>query len=371
MRGILLSKLKLFIRNPFVFIIFMVMSLGFALIIGGSGSMATIQVPVYAADDSVRDSAIEDNLTGIDGFTFNWMSEEDMMTEVENGSAELGAILHEDNFQIIVGVDSPNAGTVEQMIQRAYAKEQQKNQIYEAARASDNLNSEDVMDELEASMELPVLSITADYFGGSEESELDGTFQTLFGFTLFFVIYTIGYNVLSILTDKKNGIWDRMILSPVRKWEMYVANLIYSFFEGYVQVLVIFLVFRYIVGVDFNGKFTETLLLLVPYVFAIVALSILLTGIVKNVQQFNALLPIVSVSMAMIGGAFWPLEIVESEFLLALSKINPLTYGMEVLNGVAVYGYPLEELLYPISILILMGVVFMGIGIHLMERRHV
>ena len=35
------------------------------------------------------------------------------------------------------------------------------------------------------------------------------------------------------------------------------------------------------------------------------------------------------------------------------------------------YGYPLEELLFPISILILMGVVMTGIGIHLMERRHV
>ena len=44
---------------------------------------------------------------------------------------------------------------------------------------------------------------------------------------------------------------------------------------------------------------------------------------------------------------------------------------MEVLNGVAVYGYPFEELLFPISILILMGVVMTGIGIDLMEKRHV
>ncbi len=162
-----------------------------------------------------------------------------------------------------------------------------------------------------------------------------------------------------------------MILSPLRKWEMYVANLIYSFVMGYLQVLIIFFIFRFLLGVDFKGKFMEACLLVIPYVFSIVALSILLTAIVKNVQQFNAVIPIVSVSFAMIGGAYWPLEIVESPFLIALSKINPITYGMEVLNGVALYGYPLEELLFPISILILMGVVMMGIGIHLMERRHV
>ena len=75
--------------------------------------------------------------------------------------------------------------------------------------------------------------------------------------------------------------------------------------------------------------------------------------------------------MAMIGGAFWPIEIVQSEFLLALSKINPLTYGMEALNGLIIYDYSLEQLLMPISILLLMGVIFMGVGIHLMERRHI
>lgn len=220
-------------------------------------------------------------------------------------------------------------------------------------------------------MEEPAFSIDTDSFKGSNTFIYDNKSHTLFGFTLFFVIYTIAYNVLPILIEKSDGIWDRVILSPVRKWEMYVSNFIYSFITGYLQVLVIFLIFRFGVGVNFNENFIETLLVLIPYVFTIVALSIFITALVKNPPQFNAILPIISVSMAMIGGAYWPIEIVESKILIALSKVNPLTYGMEVLNGVAVYGYPLEELLYPISILLLMGVLFTGIGIHLMERRHV
>ena len=42
-----------------------------------------------------------------------------------------------------------------------------------------------------------------------------------------------------------------------------------------------------------------------------------------------------------------------------------------MLKGVAVYGYSFQELIFPISILILMGVVMTGIGIRLMENRHV
>ena len=158
-------------------------------------------------------------------------------------------------------------------------------------------------------------------FRGSDTVIQDNTFQTLFGFTLFFVIYTVAYNVLNILVEKQEGVWDRIILSPVKKWEMYIANLIYSFLTGYLQVCIVFIVFKYFFGVNFNGKFIESLILVGPYVFSIVALAILITGVVKTVQQFNAILPIIAVSMAMIGGAYWPLEVVESKSIAAFIKI--------------------------------------------------
>jgi len=89
-----------------------------------------------------------------------------------------------------------------------------------------------------------------------------------------------------------------------------------------------------------------------------------------TLTQFQALISLLAVSMAMIGGAYWPLEIVSSNVLLALAKIVPLTYGMELLKGAAVYGRSITELLYPMSILFFMGVVFMGIGINLVERKN-
>ena len=66
-------------------------------------------------------------------------------------------------------------------------------------------------------METPIFKIEKSNFRGSDTIIYNSTFQSLFGFTLFFVIYTIAYNVLPILIEKKEGIWDRMILSPVEK----------------------------------------------------------------------------------------------------------------------------------------------------------
>lgn len=370
MMGIFLGKVRLFLRSPWTFVATTAMSIGFALILGGANS-TIINVPVYLADEEIHDSVVWDVLEESDVYHFKTMTKEELNKKILNGKAELGLELGENNFRILVGVKSQNIGLVEQTVKEAYLKKLQYEEIYAAAGATTLNERSGLQKDLQHVQENPPFLIQSHHFRGSDAVIIDSTFQSLFGFTLFFAIYTIAYNVFHILVEKREGLWDRIILSPVKKWEMYAANFVYSFLTGYLQVAIVFFVFRYLVGVDFNGNFVESLILIIPYVFAIVALSILITGLVKTVQQFNAIIPIIAVSLAMIGGAYWPLEVVESKFMLALSKIDPITYGMEALNGVAIYGYSLGETLYPISILLLMGVVMTGLGIHLMEKRHV
>lgn len=371
MIGILLAKCKMFIRKPWVFLAMTVMSIGLALLLGNANRENTIQVPISAENEEVRQSIVGEKLTNSDIFIFNWMSETEMRELIENGKAEAGVYLQKNHFQLIVGVDTPNLEMIQQSVREAYMETKQEELIIKAAGAKNEAEKAEIHKEMEDVKDSPLFTINRSSFKGSEAFVYDQRYHTLFGFTLFFVIYTIAYNVLAILIEKREGLWDRMILSPLKKWEMYVGNLIFSFLSGYVQLLVIMFIFRFIIGEKFNGKFIEVCLLLLPYVFSIVALSILLTALVKNTQQFNGIIPIVAVGSAMIGGAYWPIEIVQSKILLVLSKINPVTYGMELLNGVVVYHYPFVELLYPISILLLMGVVMTGVGIHLIERRHV
>src|SRR5699024_9258957 len=82
-------------------------------------------------------------------------------------------------------------------------------------------------------------------------------------------------------------------------------------------------------------------------------------------------IPIVSLSMAMLGGAFWPLEIVASDFMLLLSNIIPIKYGLDLLNGITSFGYTWEDMLEPTAILLLMSVVFTCLGIHLVDMAFV
>ena len=56
MIGILFAKFRMFIRNPWTFVIMTAMSIGFAFILGGTNQENSIQVPIYAEDEAIHES---------------------------------------------------------------------------------------------------------------------------------------------------------------------------------------------------------------------------------------------------------------------------------------------------------------------------
>lgn len=366
MGGLLLAKARMFIRNPWNFIVMVLLTLVFAYFMGGNDGKQVIPIAVEG-DGKVANSLLE-QLNTSDDLIFQSMSEEELREKVQGNEVELGVLVANNRFNLLYTVESQNITVVEQKVLQLEAAQKERQQLLEIGEEN-GLSAKQVDELLLKVKEEPLFHLKQETFQGGKSVIIDGRLQGIFGFSLFFVIYTIATIVAQLFEEKQMGIFDRLILSPVRKWEVYSSNLIYSFVLGYLQIVLIFLVFRYAAKVDFYGGFGKTLIALIPYVFAIVALSMFITGFVKSIRQYNALIPLISVSLAMLGGAYWPIEVVSSPFLLALANISPITYGMEILKGVTIYQLPLTEMLFPMSMLLLIGVVLMGIGINGMERR--
>ncbi|MBS4192680.1 ABC transporter permease [Bacillus sp. FJAT-49705] len=366
MGGLLLAKMQRFLRKPWTFIVMVLFTLVFAYFMGGNNGTQTI--PIAAEGENELSSSLLEQLNTSDELVFQSVTEEELLKQVQGNEVDAGILLNNDGYRILYTVESPNVSLIEQKLTQTVAEQNERQHLL--GIGEENGLSEKQVDQLLIQVEEePLFQIGMETFHGGESVVIDSRLQGIFGLSLFFVIYTISTVVAELFEERQMGIRDRLILSPVRKWEMYSANLIYSFVLGYLQIALIFLVFRFAAKVDFYGGFGETFVALIPYVFAIVALSMFITGFVKSIRQFNALIPLISVSLAMLGGAYWPLEIVSSPFLLALSNISPISYGMEILKGVTIYQLPFSELLFPISMLLLIGVVLMGLGINGMERR--
>ncbi|WP_243290871.1 ABC transporter permease [Bacillus sp. FJAT-47783] len=364
MKAILQTKIRLFIRKPWLFLIMTVLCVIFAIFVG-KGTKPIIEIPVFSEMNEEDTAIVMEKLKESKSFRFDLLTENEVEKQVSEGKVEAGIVLKEDDFTILTAANTPNLTLIQQYVSDVYSEYVQNEQLI-----AKFTNKEAVKQALQASKENPAFTIEKKNFTNDETVIIDTQLQGLFGFSLFFAIYTIAYTVVSILEEKEAGIWNRIVLSSVKKWEMYVANLLYSFVLGYIQIVLIFCMFKFGAGVDFHGAFLRVLLLLIPYVFAIVAMSVMITGFVKNSRHFQAMIPLVSVSMAMIGGAFWPIEIVSSDIMVTLSKFVPITYGMELLKGATIYGLSFTDMLYPIAVLTFMGVVMMGVGINVMEKKY-
>lgn len=365
---IIKAKFCLLFRKPLLFLGMIVMSVLFAYFLGNA-QYTKVMISVYSNINDIEKTTLWRELTSSEIFEFTLTSESTAREKVRAGDVGAAIELTEDDYKMIIAAKTSNIPLLQNYLQSVYTDILIENNIEKQLQGESEQIGQ-IKQELKSIEEDPLFKVDVLTFRGNDSVIIDNQLQTLFGSALFFVIYTIAFNVLHILQEKNQGVWDRMILSPLRKWQIYTGNLFYSFLVGYFQVVLLFFVFRFIVGVNFYGGFGKTLIVLIPYTFVIVALALFLVSIVKSVQHFNAIIPLVSVSMAMIGGAFWPLEIVSSQVLLKISEFIPITYGMEALKEATIYGASYGELMQPMSILLLMGVVFIGIGINVMERKN-
>jgi len=362
MIGILFAKFRLFRRRPATFILMTIISIIFAYAIGFSGQ-GKIEIPVYTSLSNVDE--LLSKLNESESFSFVFSTKEDAESKVRGGRANAAVELFEDGYTIIRSTDETIIPLINNELRIVFAKKLQNDSVI-----AQTDEKEAVKSILKQAEEAPVFKVKNSNFKNEHEKNYDNQLFSIFGFSLFFVIYTIGNSVYHIIEEKENRIWDRLIVSSVRKWEMYTGNLLYSFLIGYAQVVLIFCTFHFVAGVDFYEGFGKTLIVLIPYVMSIVALCILLASLAGTAGKYNAYLSITAVPLAMIGGAYWPLEIVTSKIMLFLAKITPVNYGMQLLKGATVNGYSYSDLLEPMSILLLMAVIMMGIGINVIEKRH-
>ncbi|WP_309119616.1 ABC transporter permease [Paenibacillus sp.] len=365
MLAILKVQLQQMKRNPATMLLMIVMTVLFTVAMGAN---AVTSVPVYAFPDpalSADDAeAWLERLNRSETFEFVLEAESEAKERVTEGKAEFALRLLPDDYRIVAAVDnSANLQALAHYVRTVYEEEL----TIRAAEASSGGSS--IRVELEERLAAPALRVASSEVATEEDFKYDARVQALFGFALFFSIFTVAYSVNALLEEKRSGVWDRVILSPVTKISMYVGHLVNSFIAGYVQIAVVFVLFRYVFDFPVGDSFATLLVLIGVYTFAVVALGLLLAGLVQTPQQMSVLIPIVAVSSAMIGGAYWPIEIVTNPALLALAKVIPVTYGMEALKGVAYYGYTWSELLRPVSYMLLIGVACMGVGINLIERR--
>ncbi|SER90017.1 ABC transporter permease [Salisediminibacterium halotolerans] len=358
MSAVLYQYLCMIRRRPLAFWGSMILTILFAAVLGGGGG----QLTVPAASDTLADEDLAETAERLSDQAGNRLSVDpssvnEMEEKIRRSSPPYGVMLEETEGSVIQVYEAPETALLLSDVQSFY-----REQNMEAA----------VAESLDLSL---WQERVADYGFQYELEQAEGAFpydqslHPLFGFMLFFVIYAVAFSLSTIVAQRNDGTWDRLILSPVTKLQLYLGHVTFAFVFGLVQMYMILFLFRFVFQVDFHGGFWFTLAAVIPYVLAVVCLGILLSGLVRSYKMLDAIIPLTAVSMAMLGGAFWPIELVPSGLLQQIGELIPLKHGMDLLIGTTYGGASLESLMLSASILLLMSVLFAGVGFNLIERR--
>lgn len=351
-------------RNPLTIILFIALSILATLIFGDTANLTRTTVPIFSTGPAAVE--IEEKwaqLLNVGGdIEFVVTEEEKARKEVIEGRSDAAILLMEKDYRIIQSSEMPNLQLIEQHVHRIFTEEAQ----LEAAAGAENKAK--FRSEVENYLANPPFKVQIQSLSGGEIPKHNMGKQLLFGFTLFIAMFTIGFKVNGINADKVNGIWNRLILSPVSKTRMYMGHLLYSFCVGFFQMLVVFLIFQYVMGYHL-GNLQMILSIAAVYTLSTVSLAMLMAGIAETPEKFNMLYPSIVPIIPVISGVYMPPGTISSPILNFIADLFPLTHAVEAMLDVALFGAGWNDIALHVSILLLIGVLCMGVGVNLVERK--
>ena len=202
-----------------------------------------------------------------------------------------------------------------------------------------------------------------------EEEPYNQIKQSVIGFSLFFAMFTIIFAISDILMEKELHTWQRQLITPISQLSILTGHMSFVFLLGFLQVSSMFLVSKYLFQVTWVGNMAYLLIVIGVFVFCVASLGMFLSNFVKTMGQLSALAPIIITGTAMIGGCFWPLEIVTSKILLFLSLLTPQRWAIQGIRGIIVYNENLTDVLLPIGVLAFMGIVYLLLGAYFLKKK--
>lgn len=140
----------------------------------------------------------------------------------------------------------------------------------------------------------PAQDLDIEFLHGSEDmGQFDYFGPVLLGFFVFFFVFLIAG--VSFLRERTTGTLERLLSSPLRKWEI-VAGYIFGFgIFTMIQATIIAAYAIYVLGMLMEGAFINVLIITLALSLTALTLGILLSAFANNELQMMQFIPIVIV----------------------------------------------------------------------------
>ncbi|MFL6559057.1 MAG: ABC transporter permease [Bacillus sp. (in: firmicutes)] len=201
-------------------------------------------------------------------------------------------------------------------------------------------------------------------YGASDTVFFDVLSPILVGFFVFFFVFII--SGIGLLRERTTGTLERLMSTPIRRWEIVVAYLIgYGIFAVIQTIIVVFYSIK-VLDIVLVGSIWNVLL--INLILALVALSlgILLSTFAASEFQMIQFIPIAVIPQIFFAGIF-PLEGM-ANWLQVVAKVIPMYYAGDALKGVMYKGFSFSDISGDLLALVIFASIFLILNIFSLKK---
>lgn len=196
---------------------------------------------------------------------------------------------------------------------------------------------------------------------------LVGIQQSVPGMGGMYVMFLVLSGAGTLVQERKLWTLQRLAATPVTRADIIFGKLLARFVLGMGQFAVAFgvgLIFGRILDVSFGNNPLALLVIMVAFSLCISTLTLLLATVVKSEAQASSLVTLVTLLLAPLGGAWWPLDFeFIPEFMRTISVISPFKWMIDGFRNVIARGMGLDGVIVPAAVLLAAAAVFFVIAV--------
>ncbi|WP_223635127.1 ABC transporter permease [Planococcus sp. 4-30] len=208
-------------------------------------------------------------------------------------------------------------------------------------------------------------SIDAEYIYGDAETEFfDVLGPILVGFFVFFFVFLI--SGIGLLKERVSGTLERLLATPIRRWEIVLAYLIGFGIFAIIQTVIVVFYSIQVLDMVMVGQVWHVIIVNLMLALVALSLGILLSTFASSEFQMVQFIPVVVVPQIFFAGII-PLEGM-ADWLQNISRIMPLYYAADALKAIMYRGEGLTDVTGNLLALATFAAVFIFLNIIALKR---
>ena len=164
------------------------------------------------------------------------------------------------------------------------------------------------------------------------------------GFAVMFVMMGVCFAGVAMVQERHNKTLARLLTTPTEKFFIISGKMLGFFLVGFIQFMILILFGQLVLKVNWGNLPLGVLLLVISYVLSVTGLGTLLSVVVRTSAQAGAFAVLISIVTSMLGGAWWPIEIVP-KFMQNIARFTPQYWAINGFNKIITRGFGITEIL--------------------------